>query len=243
MQPRYAAHPQHPTPAINHSRPLKQGLAPATVRRYYAPVRALLATAYEDGKLRTNPAAGVRVVVKDTRSRTPKWLTTEQTKLLLAEMPAEHADLAYFIAATGCRISEALAAAWGDFGPDDDGRIVLTIAKSKTEAGLRTIPLSAETVKRLTRRRTESRYGADGAPIFASSAGTPVDPHNFRHQVFKPAAWRAGVEWATPHKLRHGLASLMAQQGYSPAQIAAHLGHADGGVLALRTYIHADPAG
>jgi hypothetical protein len=29
-------------------------------------------------------------------------------------------------------------------------------------------------------------------------------------------------------------------RGYSTAQIAAHLGHADGGVLALRTYIHAD---
>jgi len=36
------------------------------------------------------------------------------------------------------------------------------------------------------------------------------------------------------------VASLMAERGYSPAQIAAHLGHADGGVLALRTYIHAD---
>jgi len=33
----------------------------------------------------------------------------------------------------------------------------------------------------------------------------------------------------------------MARQSYSPAQIAAHLGHADGGVLALRTYVHADP--
>jgi integrase len=48
------------------------------------------------------------------------------------------------------------------------------------------------------------------------------------------------VPWATPHKLRHGLPSLMARNGYSPAQIAAQLGHADGGVLALRTYIHAD---
>ena len=36
------------------------------------------------------------------------------------------------------------------------------------------------------------------------------------------------------------MASLMANQGYSAAQIAAQLGHADGGVLALRTYIHAN---
>jgi integrase len=58
--------------------------------------------------------------------------------------------------------------------------------------------------------------------------------------VFKPAADAAGLPWATPHKLRHGLASLMNEQGYTPAQIAAQLGHADGGVLALRTYVHAE---
>ena len=56
--------------------------------------------------------------------------------------------------------------------------------------------------------------------------------------VFNPARDAAGVPWATPHKLRHGLASLMAERGYSPAQIAAQLGHADGGALALRVYVH-----
>ena len=65
-----------------------------------------------------------------------------------------------------------------------------------------------------------------------------LDPHNYRARIFRPAAKLAGVPWATPHSLRHGVASLMAEKGYSPAQIAAHLGHADGGVLALRVYVH-----
>ena len=34
------------------------------------------------------------------------------------------------------------------------------------------------------------------------------------------------------------MASLMAEHGYGAADIAATLGHADGGVLALKTYIH-----
>lgn len=34
------------------------------------------------------------------------------------------------------------------------------------------------------------------------------------------------------------MASLMADHGCTAAQIASHLGHADGGVLAQRTYIH-----
>lgn len=217
-----------------------QGLAPNSVRRMYAPVRALLATAYDDGQLRSNPAAGVRVIVKDARPRSPKWLSADETRALLAEIPAKHADLAYLLAATGVRISEALNARWGDIGPDASGRIVLHIPEAKTEAGRREIVLSPETVRRLTARRSQSAYAASSDPIFATRTGTAIDPHNWRKNVFNPAATRAGVPWATPHKLRHGMASLMASQGYSASQIAAHLGHADGGVLALRTYIHSE---
>jgi integrase len=215
-----------------------QGHAPATVRRYYAPVRALLATAYEDGLLKANPAAGVRVVVKDRRTRTPRWLTPAQTRELLAAFPAEHADLALFLATTGCRISEALSVRWRDFGPDEHGRIVVRVTTSKTDAGIRSVPLSPAMIRTLTRRRSETRYAADSDPVFPSARGTAIDARNWRRRVFKPAAESAGVPWATPHKLRHGLASLLAREHHSASDIAAHLGHADGGVLALRTYIH-----
>jgi integrase len=94
-------------------------------------VCALLASAYEDGHLRTNPAIGVRVVLKDRRPRKPKWLSAEQTRRLLAAMPANDADLASLLAATGCRISEALAALWHDIGANEDGRIVLTIPEGQ----------------------------------------------------------------------------------------------------------------
>ncbi len=157
------------------------------------------------------------------------------------KMPVEHADLAYFLASTGCRIGEALQARWQDIGADAAGRPALTIPRAKTPAGVRTVPLPPQTARRLTKRRAEARYGAPEDPVFPSVTGTVMDAHDYRRRVFNPAAKRAGVPWATPHALRHGVASLMAEQGFSPAQIAAHLGHADGGVLALRTYIHADP--
>ena len=91
----------------------EQGRAPATVRRYFSPLRAMLATAYEDDLIVRNPAAGVRVIVEDMRPAKPKRLTPEQTKKLLAEIPVEHADLAYLMAATGLRISEAFRARLG----------------------------------------------------------------------------------------------------------------------------------
>ena len=210
------------------------------MRRHYAPVRALLATAYEDGLIARNPAAGVRVIVKDKRTAKPKRLTPEQTQALLSHMPAEHAELAYFLAATGVRISEALGARWEHLSTAPSGRPVLNIPRdsTKTDAGERIIPLTPETARMLTRRRAEAKFSAEGDPIFPSDAGSPMDDHNYRKRVFNPARTAAGVPWATPHKLRHGLASLMAERGYSPAQIAAQLGHADGGALALRVYVH-----
>lgn len=217
------------------------GLAPASVRRAYSPVRALLGTAYDDGLLARNPAAGVRVIVADNRVSKPKHITAEQVIALLAAMPAEWADLAYFMAATGCRIGEALAACWQDLGPDDRGRPSLRIPKAKTPAGVRTLPLSPETMRRLTKRRASARFASAGDPIFPSEDGTVMDQNNYRREVFRPAREAAGLPWATPHKLRHGMATLMAERGDTAAKIAAQLGHADGGVLAQRTYIHATP--
>lgn len=104
----------------------------------------------------------------------------------------------------------------------------------------RRLSLSPDTSRRLLVRRAQAGAGSSD-PMFATSTGTPIEAHNFRRRVFKPAAVRAGVPWATPHMLRHGMASLMAERDYSAAQIAAQLGHADGGALAMRTYIHIQP--
>jgi hypothetical protein len=38
--------------------------------------------------------------------------------------------------------------------------------------------------------------------------------------------------------LRHGVATLMAEQGFEGHDIARMLRHAEGGLLAQRTYIH-----
>lgn len=222
-----------------HAYLAKRGLAPSSVRRAYAPVRALLATAYEDGLLKSNPAAGVRVIVAEPDNRPARrmHLTAEETKRLLAEIPDEHADLVLLLATTGARISEPLTATYGGFGQDVDGGPVLRFAKSKTEAGLQPIPLTPEAARMLVRRRDDAGASDDDL-IFPNANGTPMDRRNWTRRVFKPAARRAGVPWASPHKLRHSVATLMAERGYQAADIARMLRHADGGALAQRTYMH-----
>src|SRR5262245_56053958 len=92
----------------------------SAVRLAVAPLRALLATALEDGLIRSNPAAGLRLATRavDTDDEgdagTEKALTEDELRRLIASIPEPHRPFVRFVAATGTRISEAVAVRWGD---------------------------------------------------------------------------------------------------------------------------------
>jgi site-specific recombinase XerD len=68
-----------------------RGLAANTVRLAFAPVRALFGTAFDDGLIRSNPAAGVRIVVQseDEEEEQAKALSEEELTAFLRALPAE----------------------------------------------------------------------------------------------------------------------------------------------------------
>ncbi len=62
--------------------------------------------------------------------------------------------------------------------------------------------------------------------MFPSLEGTPLDRANVE-KAFKRALKKAGRPLHfTPHSLRHSFASLLLQQGESPAYVQRQLGHA-----------------
>src|SRR5260370_34794698 len=62
--------------------------------------------------------------------------------------------------------------------------------------------------------------------MFPSLEGTPLDRANVE-KAFKRALKKAGPPLHfTPHSLRHSFASLLLQQGESPAYVQRQLGHA-----------------
>lgn len=212
----------------------------ATIRRYFAPVRALFATAYEDGVIPSNPAAGVRVFVAGERKRRVKVLTVDEIKRLVGAIDERHRDFVMFLAYTGVRISEGLAARWGDLVVHE-GKPHLSIPDSKTEAGIRLVPLAPEFNRSLMRRRASATYAAAADPIFPSTTGSAMDDHNWRYRVWRPAVEATGIE-ATPHTLRHSLATLLFDRGRNAGQVAAWIGHTDK-AFTLRTYVHTHDAG
>jgi integrase len=218
----------------------REKLKARTIRRYLAPLRALFAQAVEDGHLAVNPTTSVRVVVPGERRYRPPTLMPDEIKRLVREIPEAHRELVMFLAYTGLRISEALAAVWGDLG-QEGGRPVLFVPDSKTDAGVRSVPLAPDFNRRLMRRRASAQWAADDAPIFPSKVGTHIDRRQWHRRIWTPARERAGVK-ATPHTLRHSLASLLFEQGHNAAQVAAWIGHEDPS-FTLRTYVHARDTG
>lgn len=222
------------------------GLTSNSVRRRMAPVRALFATAVEDGLIRSNPTSRIRIprspADRPDDQEPAKALTEQELARLLAETPAEWRLFVEFLAHTGLRFSEAIGLRWGDI--DIKGqrlhvrrRLYHGIDAPKSRYGRRDIPLSPRMLGALQHRRATTRYSAEGDPVFATRAGTPLDYACMYNRVLKPAARRAGVPWAAFHSLRHTCATMLFRNGLNAKQVQMWLGH-HSPAFTLAVYVH-----
>lgn len=228
-----------------------RGVAANTVRLALAPVKALLATAVEEGLIRSNPSAGVRIAQAvavegdgDDGGRV-KALTEEELGRLLGEVAEEWRLLVTLLAQTGLRVSEALPLRWGDV---DFGRRRLRVRRSlsrrrigppKTRHGRRDVPLTEGMGRALWNARKAAGDAGDDAPIFLGGDGELLD----RTRVFRAvraAAKRAGVPWAGLHTLRHTAATILFRRGWNAVQVQKFLGH-HSPAFTLATYVHLLP--
>jgi integrase len=223
----------------------ERGLSPSSVRNALAPVRALFATAFEEGLIRSNPAAGLRIAQRapDEQERQSKALTEEELLAFLDALPHEWRLFFEFLAHTGLRIGEAIALTWADL---DLGKKRVHVRKRlyrgrldtpKSRYGLRAVPISDGIAQALWRQR---RGAPDQAPLFPSKIGTHLDPAKVFSRVLKPAARKAGVPWAGFHTLRHTCATILFRHGVNAKQVQVWLGH-HSPAFTLATYVHLIP--
>ncbi|MGE0028005.1 MAG: tyrosine-type recombinase/integrase [Thermoleophilia bacterium] len=222
-----------------------KGLSPATVRIVMAPLRALFATAVEEGLLRTNPAAGLRLGGGRTADPTAKRraLDEDQLQKLISKTPERWRLLIRFLAQTGLRVGELIALRWEDV--DLEGRRVSVhrrlyrgrLYAPKSDYGVRQIPIS----RRLAADLALHRDGAsDEHPVFAGPEGRALRSEFVLRSIVKPAASAAGVPWAGVHTLRHTCASILFRSGWNAKQVQVVLGH-HSPAFTLATYVHLIP--
>jgi integrase len=191
-----------------------RGVSAGTVRLDLAPVKAMLADAFEEGLIRSNPAAGVRVVVRDESQgdeepERVKALFEEELRAFLDTLSADPDEKGWdtwrlffeFLAHTGLRIGEAIALRWQDV---DLGQQRVRVRRRyyrgrfdapKSKHGRRDVRLSAGLSQALWELRKEQRP-QDEELVFRSQDGHLIDQSNLMARVLKPAAVHAGLgEW------------------------------------------------
>jgi integrase len=219
-----------------------KGLAPASIVKVVAPLKAMFATAVEDGALRFNPAADVRVSGRsDDGSSEPevKAMTRVELGRVLGHLPEEWRLFFELLAHTGLRISEALGLDWPDVKQGQRPRLSVRrqyyrgdVTRLKTRNARRDLPLSMALAQRLW----SARPAGDEGPMFTTRNGTRYADRNVR-RILDRASEKAGVDWISFHTFRHTCASLLFEEGKNIKQVSAWLGHADP-AFTLRTYVH-----
>lgn len=164
------------------------GLRATTIRAILAPVKAMYATAVEDGAVRANPTVSVRIGVgrRAEPSREVRAMTRAELSEVLGHIPEPWRLLFELLAHTGLRISEAIGLTWADVELGGNPRLLVRRQDFRGEVGplkswqsRRDIPLSPGMVRRLLARRgsrSDSRSGVHEPAGISSRLREPSLP-------------------------------------------------------------------
>jgi integrase len=180
------------------------------------------------------------VVVRPTQRDTTKALTRDERQRVL-DVAADHpaaiatdvADLVWFMAGTGVRISEALGQRWADVDLETG---TVFVRGTKSHASQRLLSLPAWLAERLAQRaQSVSTSGLLFPSPGTDDSGKVRDRRNVA-RVIRQVLDEAGFPWATPHTFRRTVATLLDEAGLPIALAANQLGHSDPSMTA-RVYL------
>lgn len=236
-----------------------KGLAPSSVQRIHASLRAALKLALQYGWIGENPAALARIpkAGKSKHRITPPTVA-EVTTLIHGAFDVD-GDFGLFVwlaTATGARRGELVALRWSRIDLDAgtltiefamaDGNDGCVVKDTKT-GNVRTIGLDGATVQLLKEHRTELKRRA-------LAAGVPVaaDPYLFSFDEDGATPWRlelpskrfarladaVSLPAVRLHDLRHYSVTALLAAGVDLTTVAGRHGHAGGGRTTLAVYAH-----
>ena len=240
-----------------HREKLDSGSSPATVRKIHSTLHKALAQAVADGLIPRN-AADVKAPRPAPDEMRP--LSEAEARTFLEAASDERFEALYVLAiTTGLRRGELLGLRWDDADLEKGtlrvGRALVreggryTLGDTKTKRGRRQVNLTPRTVNALKahrKRQLEERVSLAGlyedqGLIFATSAGTPIQPENLVKRSFKPLLKKTGLPEIRFHDLRHTCATLLLGRGVHPKIVQELLGHATI-AMTLDTYSHYLPS-
>lgn len=212
-------------------RQVRADLSPSRTRQAYRLLSQMLSLAELDELIARSPCRSIRLPRLPTHD--PVILSAEEVAALVAALSAPDDLFVLTLAYTGLRFGEGAALQRRRI--DVPARTLL-VAASLSEANghvsmeepkthqRRLVTLPASLAERLGTHLESHVKPEPEAWVFTSPQGFPLRHPNFMRRVWHPASATAEIK-ATPHDLRATHASRLYDQGWSPVEIAARLGH------------------
>lgn len=199
-----------------------QELAPRTVRNHLNVLRPIFDEAVLQDIIVRNPMDGIKAPKAGEVRRNP--LSPEQCRALLETIGPNYEYAIHFVLATGVRWGEFENLKMKDLNPFSS---MVAVTSSKTDAGVRELPLDRDEIVRISRHITETgRQGADPeSHLFTSPNGSRLNHSNFRRRVFLPACEKAGLVDVTFHDLRRTHGTMLVSEGHDPKVVQERMGH------------------
>lgn len=204
----------------------------------------------------TIPRAAARAATEAQAQRKP-W-TQQEVKTFLTGITGQRLYTVCLLSLMGLRPAEVCGLRWSDIDFDAGtiaaGENTRTLVEGKVEekgaksaAGHRGLPMPTAVAKALKVFRTQQKqerlaagdaYHASGY-VLVDELGTPKQTDWLRRQIYKLMT-TVGVRKVRPYDARHACLTYLAAAGVPDVVLAAWAGHADGGTLAKRVYVHPD---
>ncbi|XYJ12723.1 tyrosine-type recombinase/integrase [Telluria sp. B2] len=199
----------------------------ATANRYLSLIRAILRKAWQEWEWIDR--APKLTLYRESKRRV-RWITSEQAKVLLAELPEHQRDITLFALATGLRQANVTKLEWQQVDLD---RGTCWIAGEQAKAG-EDLHVSLNDVAREVLRRQRGKH----ATRVFTYMGRPITQVNTK--AWRKALQRAGIENFRWHDLRHTWASWLVQHG-TPLYDLQEMGGWKSATM-VRRYAHLAPA-
>lgn len=228
----------------------KANVSRLTIRNGIAPIRAALAEAVDEGKIRENPAAIRRTGGKKAAipGRAPKRIVAPEATTVQKAIDAAEGSFKTVLqlaAACGLRRGEIYGLQWGDISSDwrtitvRRSNISGSMHRPKTDAGVRTVPLFVSARTALQKHKLASRFKLPEQFVFCDVVGRPLRPANEVRRERKIVLEAAGLadDAFRFHDLRHFAVSQLVRGNVDILLLSRIAGHSDPSIT-LRVYSH-----
>ncbi|MCM5554140.1 tyrosine-type recombinase/integrase [Pleomorphomonas sp. NRK KF1] len=214
-----------------------RNLAPATVKRRLACLRAMFAWCERRGDIETTPFRLAEVRIRLAK-RLPRCLTAQELRGLFEvrrEAGPQMALAVLLMFTTGMRVSELTSLSVGDI--DLERRTLRVHGKGNRERQVFLTSTEVVTELRAFLRDNGLTRAAPSTPLLVGKTGARLSTNRVRHGLHRLVKAAGLARHITPHMLRHSAATSLLEAGIDIRFVQRLLGHRSISTTEIYTHV------